>query len=61
MGAVPELTIVRDHRRCERIDDTVLRSQYGPYAFVLDATADGIVTRYSTDLWIARSISISGR
>ncbi len=54
----PELTIVANRQRYERLGDTTWRYRSGPFDFVLETTADGIVTRYGDDLWVARSVSI---
>ncbi len=55
----PELTIVPNRQRYQRLTNTTWRYQSGPYNFVLETTAGGIVTRYGDDLWVARSVSIT--
>lgn len=56
----PEVAIVSNRQRYERLADTTWRYQSGRYDFILDTTANGIVTRYGDDLWTARSVSIVG-
>jgi len=49
----PEMIVVLGRQRYERVTETQWRYLSGPYDFLLDTTADGIVTRYGDDLWVA--------
>ena len=55
----PELELVPNLQRYTRTDVEAWRYESGPYDFALDTTADGIVTTYGDDLWVARAVDVT--
>lgn len=53
----PELVVVANRQRYVREGDRRWRYVSGEYDFVLETNADGVVTRYGDDLWVARATS----
>lgn len=52
----PEFELVAARQIYERTSDSVWRYRSSSAEAVLETTADGIVTRYGDDLWVARSV-----
>jgi hypothetical protein len=50
----PELTVERSTQTYTRLGATTWRYQSGPYDFILEATPEGVVTRYGEErIWVA--------